>query len=130
MTEIDALVKDKLLPMRQRLLSALEEEHPRFFAAVNALLADEKNKFGMEVTENGRVVGQYVLHMDGVRVSDMETGKLDSEIHHPFLGVIKPYASVTRQTIEEIIADEQSLRQNMFPMAAKYLPGVTIKFLP
>lgn len=129
-SEVDVLVKEKLIPLKQQLLAAMEEKHPHLFAAINALLANQQNKIGVEVTENGRVVGRYAVHMEGLRVTDVETGKLDSEVHHPFLGVIKPCVSVERRTIEQVIADEQHLRHEPFPFAAKYLPGLTIKFLP
>jgi hypothetical protein len=94
------------------------------------MLANKKNKFGMQVMENSQVVGEYILHLNGLRVTDIETGKLDSEINHPFMGVIKPYASVERKTMEKIISEEEDLKNDLFPTIVRYLPGVTIKFLP
>ena len=59
----------------------------------------------------------------------MESGKLDSEIHHPFLGIIKPYVSMERHVLEKIIADENNLINDYVPTINKYLPETTIKFL-
>lgn len=129
MTEVDTLVQDKLLPMRNRVLDVLEKKHANIFAMINPLLASHKNKFGLQVTENGRVVGEYVLHLGGLRVNNVEIGKLDSEFHHPLMGVIKPYASIERKALEKIIADEQRLQNELFSTLAEYLPDITIKFL-
>ena len=128
--EVDALVKEKLMPMRDRVLDEFEKKHPHIFSVVNPMLANKKNKFGMQVVENNQVVGEYILHLSGLRVTDIETGKLDSEINHPFMGIIKPYASIERKTIENIISAEEDLKNDLFPTIVRYLPGVTIKFLP
>lgn len=129
-SEIDALVKEKLMPMRERVLDGFEKKHPHIFSIINPILGNKKNKFGLQVTENGQVSGEYVLHLGGLRVEDIECGKLDSEINHPFMGVVKPYASIERKTIEKIISDEENLQNDLFPTVAKYLPEITIKFLP
>ncbi|MBP2653712.1 MAG: hypothetical protein H6Q73_1281 [Firmicutes bacterium] len=129
MTDIDALIKDKLVPMRNRVLDALEKKHPQIFSVMNPILANKKNKFGLQVLENGRVVGEYVLYLSGLRVEDVENGKLDSEIHHPFMGVIKPYASIERKILEKVISDEKSFENELFPTVARYLPEMTVKFL-
>jgi len=129
-SEVDALVKEKLMPMRERVLEGFEKNHPHIFSIINPLLENKKNKFGLQVTENGQVVGEYVLYLGGLRVENVEGGKLDSEFNHPFMGVIKPYASIERKTIEKIISDEENLQNDLFPTVAKYLPEMTIKFLP
>ncbi len=129
LTEVDALVKEKLMPMRNRVLDALQKKHSHLFAVINPIVAGRKNKFGLQVTENGRVVGEYVLHLGGLRVDDVEIGKLDSEVHHPFMGVIKPYASIERQTLEKVVSDESNFENELFATITRYLPDITIKFL-
>lgn len=128
--EVDALVKEKLMPMRDSVLDEFEKKHPYIFSVINPMLAHKKNKFGMQVMEDSQVVGEYILHLNGLRVTDIETGKLDSEINHPFMGVIKPYASIERKMLEKMISEEEDLKNDLFPTIVRYLPGVTIKFLP
>ncbi|MBP2642163.1 MAG: hypothetical protein H6Q67_50 [Firmicutes bacterium] len=129
MSEVDALVKEKLVPMRNRVLDALERKHPQMFSIVNPILANKKNKFGLQVLENGKLVGEYVLHMGGLRVDEVEFGKLESEVHHPFMGVIKPYVSVERKVLEKVLTDEVRLQNDFFQTIGNYLPDVTIHFL-
>lgn len=129
MTDVDTFVKDEFVPFRERLTEALSQKHPQLFSFVSALFTNQGNKFGLQVTENGQVVGEYALHFNGTRITDVESGKLDSEVHHPFLGVIKPYTSIERRVLEKMIADENNLVNDYVPNAIKYLPEVTVKFL-
>ncbi len=128
-TEVDTLVQDEFVPFRERLAEALSQKHPQLFSFVNALFNNQGNIFGMQVTENGRVIGEYALHFTGTKVTGVESGKLDAEVHHPFLGTVKPYVSIERQALEQMIADEPNLLKDYIPNAIKYLPDVTIKFL-
>jgi hypothetical protein len=129
-TDVDSFVKDELVPFRNRLSEAFSQKNPQLFSFLNALFANQgSNKFGLQVTENGRVTGEYILHANGGQITDVESGKLDSEIHHPFLGTIKPYVSIERSTLEKMIGEEDNLLNNYAPTATKYLPDVTIKFL-
>lgn len=129
-TDVDTFVKDELIPFREKLREAFSQKHPQLFSFLNALFANQGgNKFGLQVTENGRVTGEYSLHADGGRITEVESGKLDSEVHHPFLGTIKPYVSIERNALEKMISDENNFLNNYGPTASKYLPEVTIKFL-
>lgn len=128
--DIDVLVKEKLAPLRERIIDTFVEKHPHIFSAVNGMLGvHQDNQVGMQVTEGGRVVGEYTFHLKGVRIADIESGKLNSEIHHPFLGVLKPYASIERKALENMIADENDFHHDLIGAARKYLPDVTLKFL-
>jgi hypothetical protein len=128
-TDVDYFVKNELVPFRERLTDALSKRHPQLFSFINTLFTNQGNKFGLQITENGRVVGEYCLHMNGTRITDVETGKLDSEIHHPLLGVLKPYSIIERDALEKMISDEDNLINDYPHNAIKYLPDVTIKFL-
>jgi hypothetical protein len=129
-TNVDTFVNDELIPFRNRLREAFSQKNPQLFSFVNNLLASQgENKFGLQVTENGRVTGEYSLHSDGTKITDVDSGKLDAEVHHPFLGTIKPYVSIERKALENIISEENNLTNNYGPTASKYLPDVTIKFL-
>jgi hypothetical protein len=129
LSDVDELIKNELVPFRERLVNAFVTKHPHMNSMVSSLLSNKENKFGMQVTENGKVVGEYTFHFGGIRISDTEYGKLDSAIHHPVLGVIKPYGSIERSVIERIIADEENLKNEPFSAIQKYMPDVTIKFL-
>lgn len=84
--------------------------------------------FTTQVTEDGNVVGKYTLIMDGIHVVEAKSGVLDSALHHPLLGVVKPYVTIERSAIEALVKDER-FKTEMFSAIARYLPDVTIKFL-
>lgn len=129
-TDVDSFVKDELVPFRNRLSEAFSQKNPQLLSSLNALFANQEgNKFGLQVTENGRVTGEYSLHASGWQITDVESGKLDSEVHHPLLGTIKPYVSIERDALEKMIGEENNLLNNYGSTATKYLPEVTIKFL-
>jgi hypothetical protein len=132
LSKVDELIKDQFVPFRERLTEQFAVQHPNMSAVISALLSNKENKFGMQVTENGQVVGEYTFHFKGIHINDTEYGKLDSGIHHPFLGVVKPYSIIERSALEKIMADEpnlQNLQKNLFSGFAKYLPNITFKFL-
>lgn len=70
------------------------------------------------------------LELTGIRITGTEQGKLDSEVHHPLMGIVRPYLVVEREGLEKIIADEASFTADLFAVLPKYLPELTIEFLP
>lgn len=92
------------------------------------MLAGRKNMAGIQVTEGGSIVGNYTLVMDGINVVEAKSGTLDSAVHHPLLGVVKPYVVIERAVIEALVKDDQ-FKTEIFTSIAKYLPDITIKFL-
>ena len=129
LSEVDALVRDRLLPLRERIVDAFAAKHPHWNTMIGAFLNNKENKAGMQVVENGQIVGQYTFHLTGMRIRDTEYGKLDSAINHPLMGLIKPYLIVERRALEKMIGDEANLTNEPFSTAAKYLPDITFKFL-
>ncbi|MDR3559950.1 MAG: hypothetical protein P4N59_00725 [Negativicutes bacterium] len=127
-TEVDELVLDKFVPFRERLMDAIQSKHPHIFTMINAVLSGKKNKVGMQVTEGGRTAGEYTFSLDGMRIVRTDPGKIESEFHHPFLGIIKPYALIERGDLEKLIADEAALTADLFPALARHLPKLTVKF--
>jgi hypothetical protein len=126
---IDDLVINRMVPMRERIVAALREKHPQILKVVEAVLAGQDNKVGMQVLEGGRVAGEYTFSLDGIRIKRTEAGRLDSGIHHPFLGLVKPYFIIESSTIEKFLGDEASIVADPFATAGKYFPDITIKFL-
>lgn len=129
LNDIDELIQKEFIPFRKRLTDQFLAKHPHISGIVNSILSNKDNKFGMQVTENGRVVGEYTFHFEALQINNTECGKLDSTIHHPFIGVIKPYTIIERKILEKIIADEPSFQNEPFSAFTKYLPDITIKFL-
>jgi hypothetical protein len=128
--DVDNFIKNEFVPFRERLVENLTKKHPQLFSVISALFTNQQgNKFGLQVTENGRIVGEYSLNFNGTRITDVESGKLDSEVHHPFLGAIKPYVSIERKALEKMISDENNIVNDYVPTAVKYLPDITVKFL-
>jgi len=129
MTEVDRLVLEKFVPFRERIIDAVQSKHPHIFTMINALMAGKQNKVGLQVTEGGKMVGEYTINLDGMRISRTDTGKLESEFHHPFLGIVKPYAIIERGKLEKLIADEPAFSADLLATMARHLPDLTIKFM-
>ena len=125
---VDALIQDELVNFRRELIGCFKIQHPHIFSILERVFAGHKNMVGIQVTEAGSVVGKYTLMMDGINVVEAKSGTLDSALHHPLLGVVKPYVTIERSVIENLVKDEQ-FKKEMFTSIAKYLPDITIKFL-
>jgi hypothetical protein len=126
--DLDKLIMEELVQFRKKVIEAVQERHPGIFAVVNKVLADKENILGMQVTENGKVMGEYTFILKGIHISSVESGQLVSEIHHPFLGIIKPYVAIEKGQIERLLADQEFIT-NMTVSIPRYLPGITIKFM-
>jgi hypothetical protein len=129
MTEVDRLVLEKFVPFRERIIDAVQSKHPHIFTMINALMAGKQNKIGLQVTESGKMAGEYTINLDGMRISRTDTGKLESEFHHPFLGIVRPYAVIERANLEKLIADEAAFAADLLATVPKHLPDLTIKFM-
>lgn len=125
---VDTLIQEDLLTFRRNLIECFKEQHPQIFAILEHTFSEHKNMVGMQVTEDGNVIGKYTLMMDGIDVVEAKSGILDSALHHPVLGIVKPYVTLERSVIEAMVKDEQ-FKTEMFTASAKYLPDITIKFL-
>lgn len=126
--ELDKLVTEDLVQFREKILDSLQVKHPHIMSFINAILSGKQNKVGMQVADDGLVIGEYTFILSGVRIGSVEKGTLVSEVHHPFLGVIKPYAIVERTYLEKMIKDEGFIN-NLIGTFPRYLPGITIKFM-
>ena len=129
MTDVDRLVKDQLLSLRERMVKAFAAKHPQMYAMVNAFFAGKKNRFGLQVTEEDKVVGTYTLLLEGIQISKVEENRLEPEFHHPFMGVIKPYIAVEKSSLEKILADEKRLLEDPLQAMSAHLPAITVRFL-
>lgn len=125
---LDTLIQDDLLNFRREMIVSFKKQHPHIFSILENMFSGHKNMVGMQITEEGKIVGKYTLMMDGINVVESKSGTLDSAVHHPFLGVIKPYITIERSAIEKMIKDEK-LKTEIFSSIVKYLPDFTIQFL-
>lgn len=129
MNNLDSLVKDELVPMREKMMSSFSQKHPQIFSMINAMMAGRDSKAGMQVTENGQVIGKYTFQLNGVNIVNVESGTLESLVQHPFVGTLKPYATIERSALEEMLKDEQNFIEDPFPTIVKHLPKITINFM-
>ena len=125
---VDTLIQEDLVNFRRNLIVCFKAQHPHVFSILEYTFSGHKNMVGMQVTEDGDIVGEYTLIMDGINVVEVKSGILDSALHHPLLGVVKPYVTVERSVIETMVKDDR-FKTEMFITISKYLPDVTIKFL-
>lgn len=125
---LDTLIETDLVNFRKEVLRNFKEQHPHIFAILEHVLTGHKNMVGMEILENGNSAGQFTFLLDGIDVAEVKCGTLNSSLHHPLLGIIKPYVTIERSAIEAMIKDEQ-FKDDIFHTFSKYLPDITFKFL-
>ena len=125
---VDTLIQDKLVNFRRNLIIGFKAQHPHIFTILENVFSGRKNMVGIQVTEDGNIVGKYTLMMDGINVIEAKSGVLDSALHHPLLGVVKPYVIIERSVIEKLVNDDR-FKTDIFTTIAEYLPDVTVKFL-
>jgi hypothetical protein len=129
MGDVDRLVMEGLVPFRNRLTGVFRDKHPYLFGMASAALAGKTSKAGVQVTEGGRVAGEYTLHVQGVEITHAEPGKLESGIQLPYAGTIRPYIIVERGDLERLLGDEAAIMADPIPAMLKHLPAFTVKFL-
>lgn len=127
MSKTDILIQEEFLPFCQRVVEAFERNHHAMFLTFMTFISGE-NKIGMQITDNGTVVGDYTLVLSNIHFSRIENGVLSSHLSTPF-GVIKPYYIIEKRTIEDMIKDEKAFVEHPFKTKLRYLSDVTIKFL-
>jgi hypothetical protein len=128
-SNLDELIKNKFIPLRKKIVDSLIEKYPEMHAMINPFMNKKGNKFGLQTTENGKVVGEYTFILDGIHTNDFESGKLDSVIQHPFLGILKPYVTIGRSALENIVAEGENIKNVPLETITKHLPDITIRYL-
>jgi hypothetical protein len=129
MNEVDMLVTQKFIAFREKALEVIRKKHPYVINIIDAVFANKENRIGLQVTDEGNVIGEYTFHTKGIHIANAETGKLDSWLKHPLLDLtIRPYAVIEKSIIEELVSDDRIVKEP-FPTLMKYLPDITIKFM-
>lgn len=128
MSDVDKLILEQLVPFREAVVDAIKTKHPYVVGMMESMLSGKQNSVGFQVTENSKVVGEYTFYLDGIRIKKTEVGRLDAEVHHPLLGVIKPCAIAERSAIERAIKDPEFMSEP-FSAASKLLPDIKLIFL-
>jgi len=126
--DVDRLIKEGLVPMKKRAVESFGRNHPHIMALFKNFFGGQKNRVGIRVTENGKTVGEYTIHMKGTDITEVEDGVLSSELHHP-LGIVRPYAVIERSALERMLADEENITSDPVGALRKYLPDLTLKFM-
>lgn len=128
MTDVDKLIVEQLVPFREKILDIVKEKHPYVYSFANTIFEGRKSMVGLQVTEDSRVVGEYTFHLTGIRIESVDTGKLDSGVNHPFLGMVKPYGVLEKRVIEKVVTDT-AIADDLRSALLSYLPDITIRFL-
>jgi len=127
MLTIDNLIKEQFVPFRQKIIETLRTKHPHILPLLDKILSGKKNKIGLQVTENGTIIGEFTFHLNGINIEETKSETLSPELYHPFLGVIKPYVVVERKALESIMQDEGFSHEPLSTFG-KHLSDITFKF--
>ncbi|MBP2650103.1 MAG: hypothetical protein H6Q74_928 [Firmicutes bacterium] len=128
MPDVEELIKDRFVPFRQKVIQTLKTKYPFILTAIEGVLSTKNNSIGLQVVDNGAVVGEFTFHLSGLNIETTECGSITPEFHHPFLGVIKPYIVVEKTALEIAISDDGFSREPLATLS-RYLPNMTFKFM-
>lgn len=128
MSELNALITEKVVDFRKEVLEIFKKHHPVFYAALDRFFKARPVKIGFQVTQDGKVVGDYTFVLEGIQISEVKTGILEPKFEIPFWGDIKLYAVMEKKEIEAMLEDKALLTEHIFKNVIRYLPKVTIKF--
>ncbi|SDF22063.1 hypothetical protein [Sporolituus thermophilus] len=128
MSDVDKMILEHFVPFREKVVDAIQAKHPYFVSMIEHVLSGKRNRLGLRVTENGQVVGEYTFELNGIRIKHTEIGKIDPEVHHPVLGILKPCILIERAAVEKAINDPLFMDEP-FKAISKLLPNITITFL-
>lgn len=125
---LDYLILEKYRAMKEIGTKITAEQHPIIYAFLSTLLKGRKGKIGLQIADQGKIIGNYTIFMDGLHIEKIEPDMLEPEIHIPLWGTIRPYSIAERSDMEAILNDHTILSGDIFKNAGKYFPMITIKF--
>ena len=128
MKEMDDLIKQKVLPFREKMLKKFAEQHAVIYTAISTFLGKKRNKVGLQVTAENYIVGSYTFVLEGVNIVEAFVDTLEPAFEVPLLGSLKMYAVMEKKDIEKMLADKDFETGDILTIAMQYLPSVTIKF--
>jgi len=127
MVDIEVLVREKFVSLKNKASDALAGNNPQLFGFLSLFLAGKKYSVGIQVTEYGQIAGDFTIHSEGLKITEVQSGVLNPIIEHPF-GVIKPYVIIERDVFERILEDEAGFINEPFASMQNYIAEITIKF--
>ena len=129
MTALDELVMRDLVAFYDTLLEAMQKAHPHSMSFASECFPGKKNRLGLEVLLDGKSIGQYTFHLQGLKITAIEAGTLDPEVHTLMLGIVRPYFILEEASLIRLLPDRE-LRVAPLSVWKQYLPDCMIKFLP
>lgn len=75
MNDLDKLIIEQFVPFRERVLDGVREKHPYLLSMINAFLANKENRVGLQVAENGEIIGQYTFYLTGIHIVKTKIGR-------------------------------------------------------
>lgn len=129
MKDIDIMVRDQLVPFRERILETFARQHPVVYTGMKTFLGGKQNKVGMQVLSGNVVVGMYTFTLEGPHIVKVDIDTLAPVMEVPMLGSIKMYAQIDQKDLEAMLQDNDLVGSDIIKAGMKYLPAVTLKFL-
>jgi hypothetical protein len=130
---LNALIQEGLVFSRRDLIrdliSCFKEQHPCFFSIIKSVLSGHKIMIRLQIMENDIAVEKYTLLMDGIDILAIKSGDFDFTIDYPLVNAVKPYVRIKHRAIETMDEDE-NFATAIFAAIAKYLPDITVGFMP
>lgn len=130
MSDLTVLMTDKLVPLKEKGLKILSDQHPIIYTALDTFLKGKISKIGFQVTDRGVVIATYTIVLNGIHIVQVDAGSLNPSVSFPLWGEFKPYAIMEKDDLEKALEDKEMFVGDVLKNAMKYLPMVTLRFLP
>lgn len=130
MSDLTVLMTDKLVPLKEKGLKILSDQHPIIYTALDTFLKGKISKIGFQVTDREVVIATYTIVLNGIHIVQVDAGSLDPSVSFPLWGEFKPYAIMEKDDLEKALEDKEMFVGDVLKNAMKYLPMVTLRFLP
>lgn len=130
MSELTILMTNKLVPLKEKGLKIFSDQHPVIYTALDTFLKGKISKVGFQVTDHGVVIATYTIVLHGVHIVQVDAGSLDPSVSFPLWGEFKPYVLMEKRDLEKALEDKDLFIGDILKNAMKYLPTVTLRFLP
>ncbi len=128
MDDLDLLVRQQFIPLLRRVNRRAEEEHPLAVKLLAEAVFARDKRVGLNVMAHGHVAAAYTIELEGSQVVGCLEGQEDLSLVLAGILDLKPIFSLSRGTLERIIADESRLLENPIAGLRAYLPEIFLSF--
>jgi hypothetical protein len=73
---VDTIIQEDSVNFRRKLIECFKTQHLHVFSLLEHTLSGHKNMIGIQVSDNGNVIGKYTLMLGALNVVEGKSGLL------------------------------------------------------